>query len=61
MPSAKDKRLMPAAAAIMPLKLRASRRAVMAGKMIKLEISMAPIMRMPSTTVTAVRKEIIKW
>ena len=36
------------------LKLRHSRIAVSAGKMMRLDISSAPIMRMPITTVTAV-------
>lgn len=35
-------------------KLRQTRMEVRAGKMIKLEISMAPIIRMPTTMVTAV-------
>ena len=48
----------PAAVSTMPLKLATRRRAIMAGKMIRLEISIVPIMRMPSTTVMAVRKEI---
>ena len=36
-------------------KLRNRRMAVRAGKMIREEISMAPIIRMPSTMVSAVR------
>ena len=36
------------------LKLRQTRMAVRAGKMIRLEMSMVPITRMPSTMVTAV-------
>lgn len=38
-----------------PLKLRQTRIAVSAGKMMRLEISIAPIMRIPTTIVTAVK------
>ena len=39
-----------------PLKVLHSRMAVRGGKMIRLEMSRAPIMRMPSTIITAVRQ-----
>mgnify|MGYP003302253367 CR=1 FL=1 len=39
-----------------PLNVLHSRMAVRGGKMIRLEMSKAPIMRMPSTMVTAVRQ-----
>ena len=41
------------------LKLRQRRMLVSAGKMMRLDINSAPIMRIPSTTVTAVRTAII--
>ena len=41
-----------------PLKLLNTRMEVSAGKMIRLEISMAPIIRNPSTMVTAVQTAI---
>ena len=41
------------------LKLRQRRIAVSAGKMMRLEISSAPIIRMPITTVTAVSTAIM--
>ena len=45
-----------AAHSVTLLKLRHTRMAVSAGKMIRLEISMVPITRMPSTMVTAVSR-----
>ena len=44
-----------AAERITPRKLRKSRMAVRAGKMMRDEISIAPIIRMPSTMVRAVK------
>ena len=41
-----------------PLKLLNTRMEVSAGKMIRLEISIAPIIRIPSTMVTAVKTAI---
>ena len=41
-----------------PLKLLNTRMDVNAGKMIRLEISIAPIIRIPSTMVTAVKTAI---
>ena len=41
-----------------PLKLLNTRMEVRAGKIIRLEISIAPIIRMPSTMVTAVKTAI---
>ena len=43
------------------LKLRTNFLAIMAGKIIKLEIKSVPIILMPMTTVSAVRKEIKNW
>ena len=46
-----------AAATITPQKLFCKRIAIRAGKMIKLEISIAPIIRIPSVIVTAVNTD----
>lgn len=44
-----------------PLKLFVNFLAIIAGKTIKLEISKVPIIRIPSTTTTAVINEIKNW
>ena len=54
MPKRKHTTEITAAQITTPRKLRQIFIAPSAGKMIRLEISSAPIMRMPSTTVTAV-------
>ena len=53
-PMQKHTTLSPAAHSTTPRKLRSSPMAVSAGKITRLEISMAPIIRMPSTMVSAV-------
>ncbi len=53
-PTVKQKSDRPAAQSTTDLKLRHTRMAERAGKMMRLEMSSAPIIRMPSTTVIAV-------
>ena len=56
-PSKKSITAVIAAAIITPLKLLWRRIAISAGKIIRLEISIAPIIRMPRVIVTAVRTD----
>ena len=55
MPATKQQTASTAEQTVTDLKLRNTRIADSAGNIIKLEISSAPIILMPSTTVTAVR------
>ena len=60
-PATKQSMEITTASMIIALKPPASFLAVIAGKIIKLDINSVPIMRIPATMVTAVKKAIKNW